>query len=98
MTTFAPSEDMRLADQHGAVLGGRDVAEAIKADLVRHVDAGEAVVVDFDGVLAISPSFADEFFAKMPEMVASHLELRNVSPHIASVADMARAGRPETGA
>jgi hypothetical protein len=88
---------MRLAEQHGPVLGGRDLAESIKADLVRRADAGETVVVDFEGVVAVTPSFADEFFAKLPDLVSRHVEFVNVSDHLQAVAQMARAGRPENG-
>jgi hypothetical protein len=96
MTTCTDSK-MRLADEFGPVLSGRDLAESIKDDLARRVKNGETVVVDFDEVLAVSPSFADEFFAKLPDPVAEKVELKNVSDHLQAVATMARAGRPESG-
>ncbi|HEX4305289.1 MAG TPA: STAS-like domain-containing protein [Solirubrobacterales bacterium] len=86
---------MKLADSLGPVLGGRDVAEKIRLQIEGEVAAGENVEIDLEGVIAVSPSFADELFGKMPSEVASHVEFRNVSDHLRSVAEMARAGRPE---
>src|SRR4029077_2366790 len=97
MTTFAHSS-MRLADEHGKVLGGRDLAKGIRHEVVRRVEAGEEVVIDLDGVIAVSPSFADELFGKMPASVASHVRFENVSDHLEDVASMARSGRPGNGA
>lgn len=94
MTTCTDSK-MRLADDYGQVLSGRDLAEAIKDDLVRRVQNGGSVVVDFDEVLAVSPSFADEFFAKLPDSVAERVKFTHVSEHLQAVASMARAGRSE---
>lgn len=95
--TTSESLIMRLADRHGSVLGGREVAEHIREDVERRVGAGEEVVIDLDGVLAVSPSFADELFGKLPAAVAQHVQFTNVSDHLQAVADMARAGRPENG-
>jgi hypothetical protein len=88
---------MRLADEFGQVLSGRDLAESIKDDLARRIRNGEFVLVDFDEVLAVSPSFADEFFAKLPDSTAGSVEFKNISEHLQAVASMARAGRPEGG-
>jgi hypothetical protein len=98
MTTFALSDKkMRLADKHGEVLGGRVLGEEIRAAVVRQVKSGENVVLDLDGVQAVSPSFADEIFGKLPLEVDDHVTFANVSRQIQAVADMARAGRAGSG-
>lgn len=97
MTTFARSDKMRLAEKHGEVLGGRILGEEIRAEVVRLVKAGEVVVLDLDGVEAVSPSFADEIFGKLPQEVGEQVEFVNVTPPIQAVAEMARAGRAGNG-
>jgi STAS-like domain of unknown function (DUF4325) len=97
MTTFAPCGQMRLADRYGEILGGRVLGDELRAEILMHVQAGEEVVVDFEGVVAMSPSFADEVFGKLPAAVAEHVEFANVSADLQAVADMVRAGRPENG-
>ena len=88
---------MKLADAHGHVLGGRVLGEKIRHDVVRSVHAGEVVVLDLEGVQAVSPSFADEIFGKLPLEVGERVEFTNVSRQIQAVADMARAGRAGNG-
>lgn len=98
MTTFAPSDEkMRLADKHGEVLGGRVLGEEVRASVVREVESGKTVVLDLDGVQAISPSFADEIFGKLPLEVGDRVEFANMSRQLQAVADMARAGRADNG-
>lgn len=98
MTTSAPCEGMQLAKEHGEVLGGRVLGEQIRAKVARMVKAGETVTLDLEGVLAVSPSFADEVFGKLPvEVGARNVEFINLSPQIQAVADMARAGRSGNG-
>ena len=92
MTTFE-FLSVRLAEEHGSVLAGRDLAKAIRRDVVGRVEQGEDVVVDLAGVVAISPSFADELFGKLPAAVGESVQFENVSEHLAAVAKMARAGR-----
>lgn len=97
MTTFAPSDKMRLAEKHGEVLGGRILGEEIREEVVRLVNSGEKVVLDLEGVQAISPSFADEIFGKLPLEAGHEVEFANLSPQIKAVAEMARAGRASGG-
>jgi uncharacterized protein DUF4325 len=98
MTTSAPCEAMQLAKEHGEVLGGRVLGEEIRAKVVRLVKAGEVVTLDLNGVFAVSPSFADEVFGKLPAEVGDeHIVFVNLSPEIQEVADMARAGRSGNG-
>lgn len=95
--TMSACLKMHLAEEHGDVLGGRDLAGEIREEVVRRVEAGEEVVIDLDGVLTVSPSFADELFGKLPASVGSRVQFENVSEHLQSVAEMARAGRPDNG-
>lgn len=98
MTTSAPCESMRLAEKYGEVLGGRVLGARIRSEVARQVEAGEKVVLDLEGVLVISPSFADEIFGKLPAEVGDdHIAFVNVSKQIQAVANMARAGRSGNG-
>jgi hypothetical protein len=53
----------RLAE-FGALLGGRPLAATIRARITQEA-AVHPVVVDLEGIQAMSPSFADELFAKI---------------------------------
>ena len=97
MTTFAPCKKMRLADLHGAVLGSRILGEQVRAEVVRQAESGATVVVDLEGVQAVSPSFADEIFGKLPSEVGDRVEFVNVGDALSAMADIARAGRAEDG-
>ncbi|MDO8184638.1 STAS-like domain-containing protein [Conexibacter sp. JD483] len=57
---------IRPADLFGPVLVGRDEAADLRRDVEQRVEAGERVVFDFSGVVALAPSFADELLAKLP--------------------------------
>lgn len=59
-TTFRPADDF------GSVLTGRTVAADLRAQVESTLAAGQSVVLDFANVAMVSPSFADELFAKMP--------------------------------
>ena len=58
---------------------------------------GERVIVDFAGVgvEAISPSFADEVFAKLDQSLLEKglVELANVDPRLRPIIRFVRAGR-----
>lgn len=97
MTTCVHSDKMRLAEEHGEVLGGRVLGEEVRQKVVRLVKSGQSVVLDMAGVEAISPSFADEIFGKLPLEVGDKVEFVNVSNQLQAVADMARAGRTDNG-
>jgi len=47
------------AEELGPVLSGRFEAEELRERIEAELAAGVEVVVSFDGVVAISPSFAD---------------------------------------
>jgi len=49
--------------------------------------------VDLEGVEAISPSFADELFGKLPADAIERISLQGASPFLSDVARMVRSGR-----
>ena len=93
---------IRLADYAGPVLAGRGVAADLRAKIEQNVGS-EPLVIDFSDVVVISPSFADELFAKLdPTLVAGdRVRFENVAPGISSIARYviaARHGRSAAGA
>lgn len=99
MTTLALPHAMtiRLADEFGAVLAGRGSAERIRSQLEHAArDTTEHIVLDFEGVITVSPSFADELFAKLDPAVrkSGHVEVRGMGPGLKSIARYVEAGRP----
>ena len=58
---------IRPAEELGSVLSGRFEAEELRERIERAAKGGHEVVVSFVDVEAMSPSFADELFAKLPE-------------------------------
>jgi hypothetical protein len=91
----APSKPIRLADRFGAVLGGRIVGEEIRREALGQVARGEKVVLDLDGVEAVSPSFADEIFGKLHAEAGDSVEIVNVGEALQRMAKIARAGRED---
>lgn len=78
MPTLRPAEDL------GAVLAGRSQASVLRAEVERLVALGEHVVIDFSGVVAASPSFADELFAKLdPSLTETgRVAFQHLSPRL----------------
>jgi hypothetical protein len=56
---------LKPADELGSVLAGRNVAASLRDRVEAALARGETVWLDFEGVDAMSPSFADELFAKL---------------------------------
>ena len=77
------------AARQGAVLAGRAQAQALREEIEAATRDGNDVVVDFARVLSMSPSFADELFAKVdPELLGSgQVEFQHVSASIRAIAD-----------
>lgn len=85
---------MKLADRYGPVLTGRGLAERILSEVADEAAAGGVVELDFARVEAVSPSFADELFGKLPRRVsAERIRFLNLSPHLSAVAKMAEQHR-----
>jgi hypothetical protein len=86
---------IRLAAEFGAVLAGRSSAARLRARIEEATDRGESVVLDFADVLAVSPSFADELFAKIDSDLHSsgRLDFQNLGRGTESIAKFVVAGR-----
>lgn len=78
---------IRPADELGAVLSSRFLGAELRARIEALLREGD-VVVDFAGVEAVSPSFADELFAKLPTEAASggRLKFKNLGDDTAALA------------
>jgi hypothetical protein len=88
----------RLAETAGTLLGGRPLAAAVREAVAARAQAGEVVVVDLEGVDAMSPSFADELFAKLsPELLASGRVRINVTPQFAPLVQVMIQRRSQSG-
>lgn len=78
---------VRLLDYEGSVLSGRMRAKSLIADLAADVADGDHVMLDFEGVLALSPSFADELFVRFAGTLgADRVTFINMSPELERVA------------
>ena len=64
-TIRAKSTTIKLVDEFGQLLSGRTAGSAFRERLEASASGGETFIVDFEGVVAVSPSFADEIFAKL---------------------------------
>jgi len=86
---------IRPADELGAVLSSRFAAETLRSRIESELDAGHEVTVSFEGVIAISPSFADELFAKMPPEAERSGRLRfvDLSEDLLAIARFVKEGR-----
>jgi hypothetical protein len=73
MLTSLPLMMFRLADDFGSVLTGRSRAKELRERVEAQARQG-SVVLDFEGISTVSPSFADELFAKMdPQLLDQHV-------------------------
>jgi hypothetical protein len=88
-----PEMTIKPADRLGPVLAGRAEAIELREDVERRASHGP-VVVDLDGVLTMSPSFADELFAKLAADVDVAFE--NMDEDLQNLANYVRAGRPRS--
>lgn len=99
MTTLALHlMTIRLSDEFGAVLVGRGAAKRLRLRIEEAARVnGEGVMLDFEGVLTVSPSFADELFAKLNPTLreAGRVQLQHMSPALESIARFVVAGRPD---
>ena len=86
---------IRPADELGSVLVGRSIARLFRERVEAMIEASDDVVVDFEGVEAVSPSFADELFAKLPaDLVdAGRVRFENVDSGLDALARYVVTGR-----
>lgn len=81
-----------VAADYGAVPTTREDGAALRTRVIDEVLAirgGILTDVEFDGVLAMTPSFADEFFGMMPPDVRRLVKCRNMSPSVENLARVA---------
>ncbi len=96
MTTLAPPNQMtiRLAEEFGPVLVGRATGGQIRSRIEQAAQCGgDPIVLDFEAILTVSPSFADELFAKLDPAVRQRLEVRSMEPGLESITRFVVAGR-----
>ena len=84
---------MRPADELGSILASRSLAADLRQRLEADLERDGTAVVDFDGVATMSPSFADEFIAKLPPDARERVELVNLSDDLRALIDYVTAGR-----
>ncbi len=79
---------IRLADT-GQLLGGRPLAAQLRQH-VTETAAAHAVIVDFEGIQAMSPSFADELFAKLDQQLleTGRVQLRDADSQFKALVDV----------
>jgi anti-anti-sigma regulatory factor len=99
MTTLTPPQmTISLASEFGTVLVGRGAAASIRERIERAAREGDApVILDFSSVLTISPSFADELFAKLPPALrtSDQIRLDGMTPALESIQRYVVAGRDQ---
>jgi hypothetical protein len=95
MEKMAEATVLRPADELGPVLSGRFAAETLREQIEASVATGEQIVIDFAGVEAISPSFADELFAKLPRRLieSNQIQFENLDEDLLALARFVIAGR-----
>lgn len=86
---------LRPADELGNALVGRTHGELVRERIEQALESGETVVVDFDGVEFMSPSFADEVFGKLPEepTESGRLRFENLADDLVQLAHFVVAQR-----
>lgn len=85
--------DYRLAD-HGRTFSTRPRAVELRAELLERAGDAETIVVDFDNVLSVSYSFADEFVAHLAQAEGgAGVSWVNASPEVSRVVERAVARR-----
>lgn len=86
---------VRLSEELGSVLVGRMPAAELRERVEEVARSGEVVVLDFVDVVVVSPSFADEVFARLdPSLVESGaVRLENLDDDLIEVASFLRRAR-----
>ncbi|MBW8059269.1 MAG: DUF4325 domain-containing protein [Solirubrobacterales bacterium] len=90
---------IRPAEELGPVLAGRNVAASLRDRVEAALSRGEAVVIDFQGVDAMSPSFADELFAKLsvrPDEGGDQVRFEHLRDDLQALVEYVLRGRPNS--
>jgi hypothetical protein len=90
-----PVTTVSLSIELGSVLVGRAPGAELRERVEEIARSGEPVVLDFAGVDVVSPSFADEVFARLdPTLIESGaVKLENLDPSMLEVASFLRRAR-----
>lgn len=88
----------RPFDEFGPVLTGRAEAAHLRVTLEGAASRGDVVTVDLEGVLTMSPSFADELFAKLDPALVDRIRFEHVAAPIEPLIAFVRRGRSADGA
>jgi hypothetical protein len=94
VTTPPQAMTLRLLDEAGPFLTGRSIAASLRARLEAEA-VDHQVVVDLEGVEVVSPSFADEFFGKLPPDLVERgsVTFIHLTPELLAIADLMAANR-----
>ncbi len=86
---------INLAQRFGPVLVGRIPAMQLREEIEESVAQGELVLVDFTDVIAVSPSFGDEVFAKLDDALVNEgrVSFLNVSAQLHEIGEILRRTR-----
>ena len=87
---------VRPAETLGPFLTGRAVAADLRTMVETELAHDGTVTIDFDGVVVMSPSFADELFAKLPRDAVEDGRVRfeNLDDDLRALARFVFEGRP----
>lgn len=78
---------VRLAETKGANLSGRMRAINLREALETELDRDGVVILDFEGVEGMSPSFADELFVRFVDKVGEdRVKFENMSEQLVGIA------------
>lgn len=84
---------MRPADELGPILASRGRALDLRRRLEAELAAAGEAVIDFEGVDTMTPSFADEFIAKLPADARDRLRFEHLDEDLRALIDAVSAGR-----
>jgi hypothetical protein len=86
---------IELFGEFGPLLTSRSLGAAVRERITEAAMQGETVIVSFAGVEAMSPSFADEIFAKVDQRLIDGglVEVTDVDPRLQPIIRFVRAGR-----
>lgn len=84
---------IKLRNQYGSVITGRSVAARLRHEIEAETHRGHDVWIDFDGIVAISPSAGDEIFAKLDRSGPGQAHFENVPSSIEALARFVVANR-----
>jgi hypothetical protein len=82
-------------NEFGRTFATRERGDALRRELLKLAEGHDVVVVDFDGVMSVSYSFADELVGKLCAEELLHVELRNLSPRVQEIVNRAVARRTQ---